>query len=375
MGIFGGGLFSVIKYEGGRNVLAWKYPNSNLTTKSQLIVNESQEAVLYKGGQALDVFQSGRHTLTTDNIPLLSKIVNIPFGGNSPFTAEVWFVNKAVSLDIKWGTPTPIQLEDPKFGIFIPVTSFGQFGIQVSNSKKFLEKLVGTMPLFTNDQVVTYFRGLYLTKVKNMIASYIRRQGIPLLDINAYIDELSQTIRNQMTQEFDEYGISLASFYINDISVPDDDPSIQKLKESMSSRADMQLRNYSYQQERSFDTMEKAAENEGNVGGYMGIGMGFGIGGTMGQQMSYAASAINTAPTKQCPKCGAQIPSNQRFCGECGSDTMVTDVVKCYKCNKPISENTKFCPHCGAPMKKKCSNCGTELDGSLNFCSNCGEKL
>ena len=94
MGIFGGGLFSVVKYEGGRNVLAWKYPNSNLTTKSQLIVNESQEAVLYKSGQALDVFQSGRHTLTTENIPLLSKIVNIPFGGSSPFTAEVWFVNK-----------------------------------------------------------------------------------------------------------------------------------------------------------------------------------------------------------------------------------------------------------------------------------------
>lgn len=177
-----------------------------------------------------------------------------------------------------------------------------------------------------------------------------------------------------MAQEFDEYGITLVSFYINDIRVPDDDPSIQKLRESMSKRADMHMRNYSYQQERSFGVMDKAAVNEGNVGGYMGIGMGFGLGGTMGQQMGYAASAVNTAPTKQCSKCGAQMPSNQRFCGECGFDTVVTDTITCYKCQKPINENTKFCPHCGAPIKKKCIKCGTELDGSLKFCPNCGEK-
>lgn len=103
-------LVDVVKYDGTPNVFAWKYPNSELGTWTQLIVNETQEAVLYKGGQSLDLFGPGRHTLSTANIPLLNKLINLPFGGKSPFSAEVWYVNKVNALDIKWGTPTPIQL-------------------------------------------------------------------------------------------------------------------------------------------------------------------------------------------------------------------------------------------------------------------------
>ena len=118
-------IVEVVKYNGPPDVFAWKYPSEELGTWTQLIVNEAQEALLFKGGQALDLFTSGRHTLMTANIPLLRAFVNLPFGGRSPFTAEVWFVNRVTTLDVKWGTATPIQLQDPKYGVFCPCAPLG----------------------------------------------------------------------------------------------------------------------------------------------------------------------------------------------------------------------------------------------------------
>ena len=146
-------IIEVLKYNGGPDVFAWKYPSEELGTWTQLIVNESQEAVLVKEGQILDIFGSGRHTLETANIPLLNKIVNLPFGGRSPFTAEVWYINKAFNLDIKWGTPTPIQIQDPKYGIFVPVRSNGIFGIHIVDSAAFHVKLVGTLRSFDQTSI------------------------------------------------------------------------------------------------------------------------------------------------------------------------------------------------------------------------------
>lgn len=172
-------LIDVVKYDGTPNVFAWKYPNCELGTWTQLIVNETQEAVLYKGGQSLDLFGPGRHTLSTANIPLLSKLIHLPFGGKSPFTAEVWYVNKVNVLDIKWGTPTPIQLQDPKYNVFIPIRAFGQFGIRIKDTKMFLNRLVGTLPTFQTEEILKYFRGVYLTKVKDDISGYLIKKEFP----------------------------------------------------------------------------------------------------------------------------------------------------------------------------------------------------
>lgn len=166
-------IVEVVKYDGSPDVFAWKYPSEELGTWTQLIVNESQEAVLVKSGKVFDVFGSGRHTLETANIPFLNKIINLPFGGRSPFTAEVWYINKGYNLDIKWGTPTPIQIQDPKYSIFAPVRSNGAFGIHIEDSKKFLIKLVTTMPTFDTAAVTKYFRSLYVTKVKDAISTYL----------------------------------------------------------------------------------------------------------------------------------------------------------------------------------------------------------
>ena len=234
-------IVEVITYNGGPDVFAWKYPSTELGTWTKLIVNESQEAVLFKGGQALDVFAAGRHTLSTANIPFLNKIINLPFGGRSPFTAEVWYINRIHSLDIKWGTPTPIQLQDPKYKVFVPLRSFGQFGIQIGDSKQFLTKLVGTLPVFDKDNVINYFRGLYLTKVKDAISSYLIKKGVSALEINAYLDELSEHLKEKITPTLDEYGIRLLNFYVNDINVPEDDPAVKKLKDALAKKAEMDI--------------------------------------------------------------------------------------------------------------------------------------
>ena len=383
-------IVEVIKYNGSPDVFAWKFPNENLGTWTQLIVNESQEAVLYKGGQALDIFAAGRHTLSTANIPLLNRIINLPFGGRSPFSAEVWYINKVHSLDIKWGTPAPIQLKDPKYNVFIPLRSFGQFGIQVVDSKKFLTKIVGTLPAIDRDNITTFFRGLYLTKVKDSISSYLINKGVSILEINAHLIDLSEFLREIIAPTLDEYGINLLNFFVNSINVPEDDPAVIKLKEALAKRAQMDIIGFNYQQERSFDTLEGAATNPGSgqagmMGAGMGLGMGLGVGGAMGNQFGGLAQEINTSgsnassaqntveppkSTIKCNSCGHDCETNGKFCTECGEALGN----KCPGCDAIIEKNPKFCPECGTSMLKKCSGCDATLEGNPNFCPECGNK-
>ncbi|GAB6109498.1 hypothetical protein JCM19376_34540 [Fusibacter bizertensis] len=382
-------LVEVIKYNGGHDVFAWKYPSEEIGTWTQLIVNESQEAVLVKGGKVLDVFGSGRHTLDTANIPLLNNIINLPFGGRSPFTAEVWYVNKAYNLDIKWGTPSPIQIQDPKYGIFASIRSNGIFGIQIVNSKMFLIKLVATMSSFDSSTIKNYFRGLYTTKVKDSISAYLVHKQISVLEINAYIDELSQHMKTKIQPILEEYGIELVSFYVNEISVPEDDTSVLKLKDALSKRAEMDIIGYNYQQERSFDTLEGAAKNSGStaaplMGGGLGLGMGLGMGKGVGNGFGNMAQEINISNTnatqKECSNCNKSMPKSQRFCGNCGFDTENSPAIEkndkflCVECGSIIGKDTKFCPECGNKINP-CPNCGTDLKENAKVCSKCGYEM
>ena len=374
-------IVEVIKYSGGPDVFAWKYPSEELGTWTQLIVNESQEAVLYKEGKALDVFQSGRHTLSTANIPLLNKIINLPFGGRSPFTAEVWYVNKINSLDIKWGTASPIQLQDPKYSIFVPVRAFGQFGIHIENSKKFLVKLVGTLPVFDKTHILKFFRGLYLTRVKDAISSYLVHKQISIVEVNAYIEELSDYLQEKMQPVLEEYGIKLINFYVNDISVPEDDTAVKKLKDALATRAEMNIIGYNYQQGRSFDTLENAAKNPGSAGDLMGAGLGIGIGvamgGQVGNQFGGIAKNLDTGAegTKVCPSCGTVMPKSKRFCADCGFDTTKeaesNNTVICSKCGFKYKNTMKFCPECGDEYNP-CPKCGADLPSNADKCTSCG---
>ena len=379
-------IVEVIKYNGSPDVFAWKYPNSELGTWTQLIVNESQEAILLKGGQVCDVFGAGRHTLETANIPILNKLVNLPFGGRSPFSAEIWYINKVFSLDVKWGTSTPIQLQDPKYKVFVPVRAFGQFGIQIEDTKKFLLKLVGTLPQFDKTTLLKFFRGLYLTKAKDAISSYLIHKNISVLEINAYLDEISSFLQEKMAPVFDDYGIKLASFFVNDINVPEDDTAVIQLKKALAKRAEMDIVGYSYQQERSFDTLEGAATNpnsmqSGFMGAGIGLGMGVGVGGAIGQQFGGLTQNLNTAETKECPNCKTRIGLNERFCNHCGCDTTtpkkeepIENTITCTSCGAKFTEATKFCPECGNRYNP-CSNCKADIPDDAKICPVCGTKV
>lgn len=402
-------IVEVIQYNGNPDVFAWKYPNTELSTWTQLIVNETQEAILVKGGQVCDVFQAGRHTLSTNNIPLLSKLINIPFGGKSPFSAEVWFINKVFSLDVKWGTSTPIQIQDPRYKVFVPVRAFGQFGIQIEESKKFLLKLVGTLPTFDKPTLLKFFRGIYLTKAKDAISSYLVHKGISILEINAYLEEISGFLQEKMAPMFLEYGIKLVSFFVNDINVPEDDNAVIQLKGALAKRAEMDIVGYSYQQERSFDTLEGAATNPnsmsgGLLGAGLGLGMGVGMGDTIGNQFSGISQVLNTGDTKECPRCKGIIGTNEKFCHLCGYDTSAKEEPKkeeikcancgaelvegikfcsqcgkrynpCQNCKADIPEGAKACPVCGEKIPSPCPNCGHLLSGNIKFCPECGHSL
>ena len=318
----------VIHHHSDTNTFAWRYPNHHIRRWSQVIVNESQEAVFVKDGLDFQVLKPGRHTLKSGNIPFLDRFISLFFGGESPFMAEVWFINKQHTLDVKWGTSNPLQLRDPKYDVCIPVRAFGQFGIQIEDSVKFMQKLVGNMDIFSRNAIIDFFKGLYLTKIGDIVSSYLIHSDISILEVNAYLDEISDFICDEMSDVFSDYGVKLVGFYVNNINVPESDPVLIELKAALAKKTAMELVGYTYQQERSFNTLEGAASNpnsmsSGFMGAGLGLGMGAGLGGMMGTQFGDIAKVLNIEELKTCPACGGKIGKSEKFCHLCGANTTV----------------------------------------------------
>ena len=176
-------LIDVVKWESTEKELVHKFPSEDLRIGTQLVVYTGQTAIFVKGGTIADTFEAGTYTLKSENIPILNKLINIPFGNKSPFQAEVWFVNKLAILDSKWGTATPIQLEDPKYGIIVPVRAFGQYGMKVANPQLFIETLAGNMATVTPDKVDAYFKGKMMSFFTNLISDKMTKDNISILNI------------------------------------------------------------------------------------------------------------------------------------------------------------------------------------------------
>ena len=281
-------LIDVVRYHSEEDIFAWKYPSEDLRIGTQVVVNVSQHAFFVKGGKVFDELTSGTHTLTTYNIPLLNEIVNLPFGGNSPFQAEVWYINLLTKLDNKWGTSSPILLEDPKYGIIIPVRAYGQYGFKIANPRLFLEKLVGNQTEFTTNKIQDYFKGRIISTLTKLISKKIISENISILEINIYLDELSRLCEDEISKDLIKYGIDIINFHFLSINVSEKDPSIIRLKEAKDLSAKVKITGKDlYQIDRNFDVLEEAAKNEsGLAGGLMSAGIGLGAGFNLGNQMN-----------------------------------------------------------------------------------------
>ena len=381
----GGALIDRIKFDGpsdGTQWLIYKYPGEQFVLGSQLIVNQSQEVLFIKGGQALDLFGAGTHTLQTGNLPILNKLVNIPFGGNTPFTAEVYYVNKTSKLNMNWGTPNPFPIEDPKYGLLLSIRAHGTYGIRIYDTRMFVTELVGAIPSGSGcgfDLISKYFNGLLVSKVKNVVSQWMINKKVSFLEVTGYLDEISKECEKQLKSEFDRFGTEIVNFFVETITPPKEEyEKLRQYKEELSLGTDF------YTQRRSLDIMEKFSENEG-AGGIAsvgaGIGMGFGMANQVGNILPTIGANMNISPNgnrntsnmKICKNCGSQNPETQRFCGTCGSEMI--EGQKCIACGKINPLGQLFCGNCGAKLKNVCSECGHENELSQNFCGNCGKAL
>lgn len=387
-------IFDVIKYEGKNDVLVWKFPGEDFNTLSQLIVHETQEAIFFKNGQALDLFRAGRYTLHSQNIPLIRKFVNLPFNGESPFHCEVFFVNKVVSMDVRWKTESAIPIQDPIYRIILPIQTNGQFAVQVEDSKKFLLEMVGQIKQFDQQTLMNYFRGILMTNIKDYIVKEFNAKHISFLEIQGNLKEISDGIGKFLAKEFEKYGLRLVNFNVTDIAPVENDSSYLTLKKALEKRAEMQVLGYNYQQERAYDILDVAAANEGTtsefIGAGLGMSMGMNIGNTVGNFMSGAVSNVQgesmSVPEEEkkkteqnaeniCQKCKSILPGNAKFCPKCGAEQIEdTDEVICPYCGEQVPKG-KFCIACGKSMEKICPKCGAAISDEMKFCMSCGEKI
>ena len=280
-------IIDIVKYEQQEGVIVHKFPSCDLRWGSQLVVYPGQVAFFVKGGTVCDKFTDGTYKLNTNNIPLLNKIVNLPFGNDSPFQADVWFVNLLQRLSLKWGTETPIQLEDPKYDIIVPVRAHGQYGFKISDAEKFVFTLVGNMPNFSEVQLQGYFRGLLLTRLTSIISQKIVNDRISVLEIPTHLQDISAYCQKELLPFFAEYGVEIMLFNIISINIPEDDLSLNEIKRAKNLSARLKIAGReNYKMERSFDVMDKAAENESGTGAaFINAGLGLGASLNMGKQM------------------------------------------------------------------------------------------
>lgn len=385
----------IIKYEGDNSTFVWKHPCEDFNTSSQLIVHESQEALFYMNGQALDLFGTGRHTLETENIPLLRRFINIPTDGKTPFHCEVYFINKTEQMAIRWGTDSKVQYVEPTYGFPLAIGANGEMTLAVEDSRNLLINLVGTEAMLDRQHLVGYFRSFLMTRVKTYLAQAMRNNAISIFEIDERLEEFSKGIHEKLKPDFAEYGIDLRKFFVTGIVKPDGSEQYEKFKElhfrqyadiaeaklkqqvgiieqqtaaqrmviqSQAMATKRQQEGYTYQQERGFDVAEQVAQNEA-VGQFTNMGVGLGtmagvggaVGGVVGSAIGGAISGMDNQPVPPpvsaakcfCDNCGAELEVGTLFCDKCGTKQEAPPLNKCPQCGFEFTRPGKFCPKCG----------------------------
>ncbi len=371
-------LIDIVKFNGlsSREWIVYKHFAEDLSTATQLIVGEGQVAAFVKGGQLCDIFGPGTYTLSTNNIPILSKLINLPFGNKTPFTAEIYYINSLMRMDINWGTSDPIQLIDPKFNVRLRIRAFGQIGLKIKDYQFFIKELIGSLggsEMINYDSVLAHFKGFLITKVKSQIAQIIINEGISALDISARLNDISDKLRELLNPNFEEFGLTLINFYVKSINFPEEDFEI--INSILEKKAEFDIiGDARYATMRSYDVYEGAATNQNGVSSaFVGAGLGMGMGASLGTNIVPPATRQSTSAT--CPKCNAPVTENSKFCASCGS-SLIPATTKCPKCSAELAADSKFCNICGAKINSEIiCECGNTLKAGSAFCNECGKAV
>lgn len=316
---------------------------------SQLIVRESQWAVFFRDGKAYDVFEPGRHTLSTQNIPLLTSVLTAPLWGDTPFRCEAYFVSKRTFTDLKWGTVEPILFRDSEFKM-IRLRSNGIYTFQITDPKLFVVKIVGTRGIYANTQIEDFLRGVIVGRLADILGENLES----VLDLPRYFDELGAGLKARIKDDFAQYGLAVVDFIVNAISPPEDVQKRIDERSGMEAVGGMD-RYFQYKAAQAIGDLAKSGGGAGNgtsdIGTAATAGLGLGAGAGLGMMipgMLQQAMAGGAQPKIRCPKCGQDVSYGSNFCPNCG--TNLTATVTCPECKTTLPAASKFCPNCGHNM-------------------------
>ncbi|MCF6289557.1 MAG: SPFH domain-containing protein [Desulfobacterales bacterium] len=340
---------------------------------AQLTVRDSQAAVFFYQGKACEAFGPGRHTLKTANIPILTKIVALPWAMTSPLRAEVYFANMKVFPNLKWGTRDPVAFKDSELGL-IRLRAHGMFNIQVVQPILFINTLVGTMGRFTTREIEEYLKRVIVSRFNDHLGEHLDS----LLNLPGRYDELADGLQKRLAEDFSHFGIKLHELYITSITPPADVQKAIDDKSRLGVFDDLDR----LMKLKAAAAMEKAAESSGEAGSGLGMGLGFMMPSMFAQSMQPAADSNKPEPPaaaeNNCPDCRHAMPVDSRFCPYCGHQQVVFQ--QCAHCGKNLAANARFCSRCGRPADARpaplfCPECGAEnLPGAV-FCNQCGESM
>ena len=351
--------------------------SADIKMGAQLLVRESQAAVFFRDGKGLDVLGPGRHTLSTLNLPILTKILSLPWGFTSPFRAEVYFVNLKVFTDMKWGTAEPVAFKDSELGL-VRLRAFGIFTMRVTQPLLFINTLVGTQGAYTSEQVESYLREVIVSRLNDFLGEHVDT----VLHLPRQYDEIGVAVKTRLQDDFRRYGLELLDFFVNAITPP---PEVQRMMDERSGMAAVGNLD-DFLKFKAAKALGDAAAGIGTAGGEAAGGLGIGVGAGLGFMlpgMIYQTlrpedadpARIRERGTVHCPDCHGEVSVAARFCPACGNQMVVAR--KCPHCGKNVTVKARFCPACGVNLETKltCAKCQTALPPGTKFCVSCGEPV
>jgi len=337
---------------------------------AQCIVRDSQSAVFFKDGKACDVLGTGRHTLTSLNLPILTRLLALPWGTKSPFRCEVYFLNHKVFTQLRWGTSHPVAFRDRELGL-VRLRAFGNYTMKITEPLLFLNSIVGREAVYTTHDIEQYLRDVIVFRLTDLFGETLET----IFDLPQQYEELALTAKQRISSEFSKYGLELIDFYITSITPPED---VQKMIDARGGMAAVGDLNRFLK----FGLAKAFADSGGSwPAAGAGIGMGAGVGLMVPGLLSRAIGPdpvdlkTEALPTVTCPKCGSDTPETSRFCYRCGHQMVAIN--RCPACASDLPAEANFCMICGTNLTAKiaCGQCGTALPRESRFCPKCGSEV